>query len=75
VEQLLRDGTNKRTRDVLGTVALSAVAVVVGGMLVAGYVWVVPLAKHLPVRQCRISKEGIAAHSQRFREASPSLAG
>ena len=44
------DGSNKRTRDVLGTVALFAVAVVFGGMLVVGYVWVVPLAVRLLVR-------------------------
>jgi hypothetical protein len=33
------DGSNKRTRDLLGTVAL--LAVLVGCWLVAGYVWVV----------------------------------
>jgi hypothetical protein len=40
----------KRTRNVLGTVALFAVVVVVGCGLVAGYVWVVPLAVHLLLR-------------------------
>ena len=44
------DGSSKRTRDVLGTVALCAVVVVLGGVLVAGYVWVVPLALRLLVR-------------------------
>jgi hypothetical protein len=43
------DGSNRRARDVLGTVALFAVAVVFGGMLVLGYVWVVPLALRLLV--------------------------
>jgi len=33
-----------------GTVALFAVAVVLGGLLVARFVWVVPLAVHLSVR-------------------------
>jgi hypothetical protein len=42
--------TNKRTRDVLGTVALYGVLVVAGVLLVAAYVWVVPLAVHLLVR-------------------------
>jgi hypothetical protein len=40
----------KRTRDVLGTVALFVVTVLFCGVLVAAYVWVVPLAFHLLVR-------------------------
>jgi len=44
------DGSHKRTRDVLGTVALFTVAVVFGGMLLAAYVWVVPSALRLLVR-------------------------
>ena len=41
--------SNKRTRDVLGTVALSAIGVVLGSLMVAAYVWVVPLAVQLLV--------------------------
>ena len=43
------DGSNKRTRDLLGTVALCAVVVAAGCGLVAGYMWVVPLALKLLV--------------------------
>ena len=46
MERRLGDGSNKRTRDLLETVALYAVAVVVDCALVAGCVWLVPL----PVR-------------------------
>lgn len=44
------DGSNKRIRDLLGTVALCAIVVVLGGMLLAAYVWVVPSALQLLVR-------------------------
>jgi hypothetical protein len=50
MERLSGNGSSKRKRDVLGTVALFAVMVVAGGMLVAAYVWVVPLAAHLLLR-------------------------
>ena len=50
MEQRPGDGSNKPIRDVQGTVALSAVAVVLGGLIVAAYVWVVPLAVRLLVR-------------------------
>jgi hypothetical protein len=50
VERRPRDRSNKRTRDVLGTIALSTVAAVLGGLLVAACVWVVPLAVKLLIR-------------------------
>jgi hypothetical protein len=50
MEHLSTNSTNKRTRDVLGTVVLCSVVVAVGCGLVAGYVWVVPLAFKLLVR-------------------------
>jgi hypothetical protein len=50
MERRPRDGSNKRTRDALGTIALSTVAVALGGLVVAAYVWVVPLAVKLLIR-------------------------
>jgi hypothetical protein len=50
MERLSGTGGSKRNRDVLGTVALFAVLVVAAGMLVAAFVWVVPLAVHLLLR-------------------------
>ena len=50
MERRLSDGSDKHTRDGLGTVALFAVVVVARCILVAGYVWLVPLAMKLLVR-------------------------
>jgi hypothetical protein len=50
MERLSTNGTNKRPRDVLGTVALCGVGVAVGCGLVAGYVWGGALAFKLLVR-------------------------
>jgi hypothetical protein len=44
------DGSYKRTREVLGTVALCGVLVVVGVLLIAAFVWVVPMAVRLLLR-------------------------
>jgi hypothetical protein len=42
---------DRHTRDVLGTVALGAVTLALACMLVAGFVWVVPLAFRLLVHR------------------------
>jgi hypothetical protein len=50
VERLSGDGSSERNRDLLGTVALCAVAAVLGGVLVAAFVWSVPLSVQLLLR-------------------------
>jgi hypothetical protein len=44
------NGTNKRTRDVLGTIALYGVLIVAIALLVAAFVLLVPLAMRLLLR-------------------------
>src|SRR5690242_10504296 len=50
VERVPQRRSKKHFRDVLGTVALCALVVVRGGLLVAAYVWLVPMAVRLLVR-------------------------
>lgn len=64
MERRLGDDSNKRTRDLLETVALHVVVVVVGCALVAGYVWLVPLPVRLRAEENCIppSKQGPWCH-------------
>jgi hypothetical protein len=50
MERLSGNSRSKRTPDLLGTVTLCGVLVVVGVLLVAAFVWVVPLAMRLLLR-------------------------